>query len=156
MVGERVVTAPAHKAAAELAAAGNLAARNGAMLLAECNSRFVRATTYHAAHAPHRRAGRWTVKEACDTVGVPLATVLHPGATNKEERAYQMKRTQQYTGNYGGRPPKRLGYKKRLRTLNMSKVYWLAVVGFSVRGTARRLGKSPNQIQRWRDKLRGK
>ena len=138
--------------------AANLAAQTGAALLAESTSRFARHPHYHPKLRPHLtptanalRDLRWL----CG--GVPLVTLHDPDATWQEERSHQSKRGQWRKGKRGGRPAKRIpGYKKRQRRMKLSKVFWLSKVGFSVRETAAMLDEYPNQIQRWRDKLRGR
>lgn len=143
---------------AELYQAANLAARKGAVLLAESTSRFARHPHYLPKVRPHLtptatglRDLRWVCGE------VSLVTLHAPDITYKEERGHQTKRGQRRKGKPGGRPTKKTpGYKKRQGHIDRSKVFWLWMLGFSVRRIGSLLGKHPNQIQRWRDTLRGR
>ena len=88
---------------------------------------------------------------------VPLVTLHDPDIGWREERSIQSKRGQQQKGNKGGRPVNNApGYKKRRRELLDIKVLWLARLGLSVRASATMLEEHPTQIQRSRNRLRGR
>lgn len=150
VVGVHVLTTPAGEAEGGLFKAAKQAEAHGATLLAECTSRFARAATHHAAHAHRRSPGRWAIKEVCDICRVPLATVLDPDATAAQERAYQMKRGQEGSGNYGGRPAKpRPGDKKQRRLKLLPRVLRMRLVGYSNRAIGRELEVPERTIRDW-------
>ena len=136
----------------------NKAEREGAVLLAESTSRFVRHPEYHPKHNPHLAPGLQELSDLRWVCGdVTLVTLHDPDITWKDERALQSKRGQRQKGNRGGRPTKRTpGYKKHRRRMMLSKVFWLSKVRFSVRGIAVMLNQHPTQIQRWLNELRGR
>ncbi len=155
------VTAHAGKvseAEAQLCKVANMASRSDAVLLAESTSRFVRHPNYHPKLRPHLVAGANILRDLCWVCGdVTLVTMLDPDAKWQDERAHQSKRGQLQKGNRGGRPTKPIpGYKKRCQGLMLSKVFWLSKTGFSVRDIAAMLKQHTTQIQRWRNKLRGR
>jgi len=158
VVDVRTYAGTAGSADAQLYRAANAASRANAVLLAESTSRFARHPEYHPKRRPHLRAGFTQLHDLRWVCGdVTLVTLHDPDISWREERALQSRRGQQQKGNKGGRPTKREhGYKKRLRRLMLSKVFWLSKTGLSVRRIATILGHHPNQIQRWRDRLRGR
>lgn len=144
---------------AKLYKAATCAAHAGAVLLAESTSRFTRHPDYNPKDPKPRMPGEDELRNLRFLGGdVTLVTMHDPNATNEEERGHQSARGQRQKGNKGGRPPKpRPGYKKRRKPMMLSKVFWFTfVAGLSVRETAAKLEVSPNQIQRWRNKLRGR
>ena len=148
----------ASEADAPLYRAANRAGQAGAVLLAESTSRFTRHPKYHPRRRPHLVAGASELRGLRWVCGdVTLVTLHDPDTTWRQDRALQSKRGQRQEGNKGGRPTKREpGYKKRRRHIMLSKVFWLSKLGFSVRDIAARVKQHPTQIQRWRDKLRGR
>jgi len=141
-----------------LAPAVALAKEQGAKLLAECTDRFIRHPAYHSNDNPDAQARDEELKDlAWWAGGVTLVTLLHPDASPPEVRSHQRKRGQRAKGRKGGRPKvNKPGYKKQRRRLNMSKVFWMSTVGFSVRKIAELLKQHPTQIQRWISRLGGR
>ncbi len=105
-----------------------LAARHGAVLLAESTSRFI----------------RWVCGD------VPLVTLLDPDATWRDERAHQSKRGQRRKGKPGGGPTKSWpGYKRVFRLRLMPKVRWMKYAWMRDRAIARALVTDKRNVGRW-------
>ena len=134
-----------------LCRATNLAAQNGAVLLAESTSRFIRHPHYHQNLRPHlmpTAVGLRDLRWLCGDV--VLVTLLDPDATWQEERAYQSKRGQRRKGKPGGRPTKpKPGYKKLRRLQALPKVRWMKWVGMSNRAIAKSLATNEKNVRRW-------
>lgn len=164
VVGVTRYTGRAWEAEAALYKAATCAARAGAVLLAESTSRFARHPDYHPKLRPHLVAGEDELRNLRFVCGeVTLVTMHPPDDTSGEERGHQSARGQHHKGNKGGRPRKKEpedtspGHKKRRLPMMLSKTFWFTfVAGLSVRDAADMLGEHHNQIQRWRDKLRGR
>ncbi len=139
------------KAEAELFRATNMAAENGAVLLAESTSRFIRHPRYHPKLRPHLMPTTLGLRDLRWVCGdVPLVTQLDPDATWQEERAHQSKRGQRRKGKPGGRQAKkRPGYKKEFRLRSIPKVRWMRYVKMSNRAIARALKTDEKNIRRW-------
>lgn len=131
--------------------AAHIAARHGAVLLAESTSRFIRHPRYHPKLRPNLMPTGVGLRELRWVCGdVPLVTLLAPDATWREERSHQSKRGQRRKGKLGGRPTKkRPGYKKAFRLHSMPKVRWMKYVGMSNRAIARGLGTDERNVRRW-------
>jgi DNA invertase Pin-like site-specific DNA recombinase len=132
-----------------LCLAADKAKEHGATLLAESTDRFARHPIYHSSKCPNVRARtsdlddlRWW------TIGVPLATVIHPDAAASEVRSYQRRRGQHEKSSFGGRPGLP-GYKKRLRQKKLPKVLELKERGASLRKIVAKTRLAKSTIADW-------
>jgi DNA invertase Pin-like site-specific DNA recombinase len=132
-----------------LCLAADKAKEQGATLLAESTDRFARHPAYHSSECPNVRARtselddlRWW------TLGVELATVLHPDTPASEVRSYQRRRGQHEKGSFGGRPGLP-GYKKRRRQKKLPEVLELNKRGASLRTIVAETGLAKSTVADW-------
>lgn len=131
--------------------AANFAGKMGAVLAAECVSRFIRSMDYkgrlddppptdqeyYAAIRAMRRAKQ-------------LVTLLDPDSSYAEERSYQTRRGLRERGVKGGRPyAVKPGYMKARRRKLLPKVQALRAEGWSYRRIGRFLNLSFSTIRDW-------
>jgi hypothetical protein len=135
---------------ASLAAAAQRARKHGAILVAESTSRFIRNidwTTDNQDAVPTKEEFEQLTNL---TGGVPLATILYPGASSGEERGYQSRRGQVAKGRKGGRSPKRKpGYKKQRRLALKPEALRLRRDGCGLGTIAKQLGVPKSTVQCW-------